>query len=57
MNGERLPDGDDIDTAVIAWHQGDGEPVADLPEPARMIALRRLGYSTEAHLAMFGFSL
>ena len=51
---ETLPNSDAIDEAVIAWHQGDGEPVAGLGEADRREALRRLGYDRPSHLAMFG---
>ena len=46
-----------VDAAVEAW-QNDASNAADLlmrlHPSARLIALRRLGYSTSAHLEMFG---
>lgn len=53
---ETIPDGGrpEIEAAVIAWHQGDGTAVADLPDDDKREALRRLGYDTRQHLELFG---
>ena len=42
-----------VSRAVQAWLDDDGraaDMVASLPSPARLQALRRIGYSTRAHL-------
>ncbi|MDZ7676392.1 MAG: hypothetical protein U5K30_15155 [Acidimicrobiales bacterium] len=45
---------DDLVEAWLADDEGVGETVAGLVEAERRIVLGRLGYTTPAHLAMFG---